>query len=126
MQNWLQQWYGINHTPQISQPIWQQENQKLQSLSGSAFEKEWLAFMIPHHGDAIMTSTVPEEYGMHNQLINLTDAINLAQSSQIGEMRTMLADWYNITSLGPNPDHVQLQLAAIQWIVNGQTSNQGG
>ena len=126
MQKWLKQRYGIDHQAVVSQPIWQQELDKLKSLSGDAFDKEWLAFMIPHHGDAIMTLTVPEEYAFHNQLINLTNTINLAQSAQIAEMRTMLVAQYGIRSLGPNPNHVQLQEAAIQWIVNGQTSNNSG
>lgn len=95
MQTWLEQWYGIDHEPQMT-PGAQKQMQKLSSLSGAEFEIEFMKTMIRHHATAVVRAQQCQEKAYHPELIQLCGDIEAAQMAEIELMTNWLCEWYGI------------------------------
>lgn len=99
MQSWLQQWYGINHEPEMK-PGDQKMIQRLASMSGSDFEIMFMEMMIRHHHIAIVRAHECERKAYHLQLLALCDNIVQSQTEEIHTMQGWLCQWYQICRTG--------------------------
>ncbi len=100
-QRFLQEWYGIDHTPRISEDaqrsIWLLEA----SAAGSDFDKLFLQQMSLHHYRALapsVTCTVGSDIE-HHQLIRYCSQIIHAQTAGIQDMREMLQKEFGIVDI---------------------------
>ncbi len=80
--------------------------QELQNTPDGQFDKVWLELMLPHHGQAVVTSKVCASGSAHYDVIALCQAMTYAQTAQINEMAGMLQNWY-----GENVPTDPMQLA---------------
>lgn len=93
MQGWLSQWYGVQHDPQLPAGGQAMLN-RLNTLSGKAFEREFMKMIISHHALAINMATTCLQDARHSELLNLCKKIITDQAQEIREMRGWLCDWY--------------------------------
>lgn len=63
---------------------------KLQTLSGSAFDREWLTMMVAHHTGAIAMATKEIQSGKSTEAKNLAQSIVAAQRAEIATMNKLL------------------------------------
>lgn len=64
---------------------------KLESLSGAAFDKEFLTMMITHHKGAIQMAQEQEKNGKNPQAVALAKKIVADQTAEIAEIQKILA-----------------------------------
>jgi len=64
---------------------------KLKTLSGAAFDREWLTMMIEHHTGAISMANTEIQSGKNAQAKGLAQSIVRAQQSEISTMKSLLA-----------------------------------
>ena len=100
MQGWLQDWYGVNYTAHMSNGHMQQMH-RMEMMSPTEFEMEFLKMMIRHHWGAVVESAICVDRAHHEELRGLCQNIILTQSEEIQQMRTMLCDWYGLCNYGP-------------------------
>ncbi len=67
----------------------------LQSLSGKDFEVKFMQDMIAHHQTALEMATLVPTHTKRPELNTLAQNIISAQTKEIGQMTTWLAQWYN-------------------------------
>lgn len=116
MTNWLRDWYGMtppegNMMPKeimdrMDMPMMrglmpsmeeqQQRMQYLETLSGPAFDIEYMSLLTDHHGMAIMMASPVLIRGHHAALYDLAAGITKDQGEQIQEMRTYLESFYGV------------------------------
>jgi uncharacterized protein (DUF305 family) len=60
------------------------------------YEVRFLEGMIDHHMMAVMMAEVCVQYAIHEELQTMCENIIAAQSAEMEEMQTWLADWYDI------------------------------
>lgn len=101
MQGWLQSWYGVSHTPTLDRKM-QRRIDALAKLSGAAFEKAFMAMMIPHHAEAIERSRDCLLQAYHAEMLNMCAKMLGAQGDEIAMMRLWLIEWYGINDLDRN------------------------
>lgn len=73
----------------------QQDLDDLSQMRGSGFEGMWLTMMIEHHEGAIEMAQTELKQGSSSAAKTLAGAIVKAQSSEIAQMRTMVAERAN-------------------------------
>ena len=95
MQTWLEDWYGVEHEPEMT-PGMETQMQKLAALSGAEFEIEFMKMMIRHHWTAVVKAQECQKRAYHPELIEVCDEIESAQLAEIELMGTWLCDWYGI------------------------------
>jgi uncharacterized protein (DUF305 family) len=100
MQGWLQQWYSVSYTAQMSNGHMQQMH-RMHMMSATEFEMEFLKMMIRHHWGAVVQSAICVDRAYHEELREMCRSIILAQTAEIQRMRTMLCDWYGLCNYGP-------------------------
>ncbi len=66
------------------------EMKKLESLSGAAFDKEFLTMMIAHHQGAIQMAQEQQKNGKNPDAVALAKKIAADQTAEIAEIRTLL------------------------------------
>lgn len=93
MQRWLQDWYGISYTPQMSRSG-EKDLQRLSTLDGADFEIAFMEMMIMHHEAAIEEGQRCVERAEHQQLIELCQNIVTSQTAEIQQMEEWLCEWY--------------------------------
>jgi uncharacterized protein (DUF305 family) len=99
MAEWRNGWYdgkpeAINMDfPGMSKGMAGMDTSKLQSLSGHAFDVEFLRQMIPHHEGAIEMAKALKGGTARPELKELADDIITAQDAEIKQMREWLAKW---------------------------------
>lgn len=93
MQNWLQNWYSISYSPQMSNRA-QKDLERLSSLSGAEFEIMFMEMMIQHHEAAVNEGRTCLDRAYHRQLIRLCENIIASQSAEIAQMQEWLCQWY--------------------------------
>ncbi len=103
MQSWLQSWYGITHQPMLDRKM-ERQLQYLATLTGAAFEKAYMAMMIPHHSMAARMSIESLNQAYHPELLNMNAMTLASQGDEIAQMRIWLQQWYGINDLDRN-DH---------------------
>jgi uncharacterized protein (DUF305 family) len=95
MQGWLQDWYGIEHTPAMT-PGAMRQMEKLAALDGAAFEIAFMKTMIRHHAGAIREGAQCLRRGWHDALLDLCAEIIAMQAEEIQTMRDWLCEWYGV------------------------------
>lgn len=94
MSAWLQDWYGVSHEPEMK-PGDMREMERLASLSGAAFEIEFMETMIKHHSKAIREAEQCLRQAYHTDLVALCQNIIAAQTAEIALMEEWLCEWYD-------------------------------
>ena len=105
MQGWLNDWYDIQHEPEMSKSD-SKQMEKLDSLNGAEFEIRFMKNMIKHHWQAVIEGAQCMERAYHDELETLCENIILTQATEIKQMRTWLCEWHNICGSRPeNNNH---------------------
>ncbi len=100
MTGWLQQWYSTAPKPEMMAEMAQMNMgmmQKLQGLTGDAFDQAFLTQMRQHHQDAITMAELVPNRATHAELKTLAQNIISAQSAERKEFADWLKTWYNVT-----------------------------
>lgn len=97
MQSWLQNWYGIQYQPELTQRE-QRQLADLAAKSGADFEIAFMQMMIQHHSIAISRAEDCVDKAFHQELIDLCENIISTQSAEIRRMNRWLCNWYDICS----------------------------
>ncbi len=92
---WLQSWYRVS--PPEEAPM--SDNQmrsmsELGSLSGAAFEAEFLEDMTVHHTQAVADASTCAKLAVHEPLIELCRDIVDAQLAEIDQMQSWQREWF--------------------------------
>lgn len=95
MQGWLNNWYELQKTPQLSG---EQRDmiERMRTMSVPDFEKRYLLMMIQHHWQAVSQSgqCVERAHDLHRDLEGLCEGIVEAQVDEIRKMRDWLCNWF--------------------------------
>lgn len=94
MQGWLQDWYGISYTPQLSTGD-MQSMQRMENFTGAQYEIRFMQSMIRHHWAAVRESGTCLENAGHPELLSLCGTIRQTQLEEIGQMQSWLEEWYD-------------------------------
>ena len=94
MQEWLLDWYGIEHEPQMDDPVHHEQMMELEELSGSEFEIAFLQMMSEHHAMAVEDGRECLSSAEHRELLRLCRSIVLTQLREIRQMEMWLCRWY--------------------------------
>jgi hypothetical protein len=98
MQGWLKGWYGIGHAPEMVEHD-QVDLKHLASLSGAAFEQQFMQQMAAHHMVAVERAAECLLRTTHAALTEECDNIAESQARQIHQMRDWLCQWYSLCAL---------------------------
>lgn len=93
LQDWLLDWYGRTHRPEMS-PSDERQLVRLSQLSGGAFETEFMDMMVQHHHTAIVRSSVCLMRAYHGALIGMCEDMIQSQLDETRMMKTWLCRWY--------------------------------
>ena len=93
MQAWLQAWYGITYAPEMK-PGDMKTMERLASLSGAAFEIEFMEMMIRHHRKAVVEGETCIRRADHEELRSLCETIIEEQSEEIALLQSWLCSWF--------------------------------
>lgn len=94
MQDWLADWYGIQHEPMMDDPDHHQQMAVLAALSGEAFEIAFLDMMVEHHAMAVVDGVHCLLQSEHDELRELCQSIVTSQIHEIVQMQVWLCLWY--------------------------------
>jgi uncharacterized protein (DUF305 family) len=94
MQEWLRDWYGIEHEPVMDDPHHHHQIMQLQELFGGEFEAAFLEMMIEHHAPAVGEGRDCTEEAEHAQLKRLCQRIISSQTREITQMQVWLCRWF--------------------------------
>lgn len=94
MQGWLQGWYGISYSPQLSTGD-MRSMQRMENFTGAQYEIRFMQSMIRHHWAAVRESGTCLENAGHPELLSLCGTIRQTQLEEIGQMQSWLEDWYD-------------------------------
>ena len=98
MTGWLQQWY--NATPQSGMNMGMGDMAKLESLTGDAFDQEFMTQMRMHHQSALDMARLVPDRATHAELKTLGENIIRTQTAEIQQFETWLKSWYNVDVAG--------------------------
>lgn len=99
MRGWLAEWYPDVPVETTYRPMMRD----LSGLSGDELDRAFLADMIPHHAEAVMTSQMLLQRGAdHEEVRSLAAAIRDAQQMEITLMRGMQSQWFPSSAPGPS------------------------
>ena len=94
MQSWLQDWYGVSHSPSMSTGNMKSMS-RLQDLQGADFEITFMRTMTRHHWAAVREAGKCVENAYHKELVSLCDGIVSGQLAEIRQLNTWLCQWYD-------------------------------
>lgn len=95
LQGWLAKWYGIRHEPQMRRSE-MRDLEAMAELPAEEYEMAFMKSMIPHHLQAIESSSSCLIRASHGELIGTCADIIAAQAKEIETLRTWLCEWYEI------------------------------
>lgn len=136
-QQYLQEWHGISHVPQLS-PEGQQQIQLLeQAAAGPQFDQAFLETFSRHHYLALAPSQDCQVKAdiQHDALIHYCEGIVRTQTRAINEMREQLCKKFNTCDYQPAPgikgqhssneviDKRYAAMSALAWPATGRGSN---
>jgi uncharacterized protein (DUF305 family) len=98
MQEWLRDWYGITHQPELDRKT-QRQIDALSKLTGGDFEKAFMAVMIGHHTQAAHMAIECLNQAYHPEMLNMCAMMLGSQGDEIAMMRIWLIQWYGINDL---------------------------
>ena len=90
---WLQQWYGVSYTGEITQSA-RRDIERLAALSGAEFEDEFLEEFSKHHLQIIKQSEHVVRRAYHDELRREARMTIVSQSRQVIMMQTWDCAWY--------------------------------
>lgn len=98
MRAWYEAWYGNTPPDSLMGGMHMDgmtgDTAKLQSVSDSEFDREFITQMIPHHEMAIMMAEMLRAGTDRAEMKTLADNIITSQSREIQMMRSWLEAWY--------------------------------
>jgi uncharacterized protein (DUF305 family) len=108
MTSWYERWYGVALASDSARTTGMgmtglgmdgmgmsgTDMSALESTSGAAFDRRFLAMMIPHHASAVMMAAAITASGPRSEVSDLADRIIAAQSTEIGRMQAWRVRWY--------------------------------
>lgn len=103
-QRFLRDWYGVNHTPQLTQQAQQQIQALTQAGTGNAFDRAFLENFSNHHYGALVPSLdcqVKSDLN-HDELKHYCEGIVESQKRDINDMRDQLCKRFNICDFQPS------------------------
>ena len=103
MQSWLQDWYGISYSPQMTQGM-QNQMDRMAQMVGAEFEVAFMKSMIRHHWRAVVSATGCIDQAYHTELVDMCASIVETQVAEITQMRTWLCEWHGVCHYGPKGD----------------------
>ena len=68
----------------------------LKGKTGDAFDKEFIANMIVHHEGAVDMANEAKKSAKHQEIKTLSDAIIVAQTNEITDMKSWYKSWYGV------------------------------
>lgn len=78
----------------------------LKSKSGDDFDRAFISEMIGHHEGAVEMAKLSKEQAKHDEIKQLSDAIILAQETEITEMKKWQIEWgYGNTNSNEHSEH---------------------
>lgn len=95
MQSWLADWYGIQHEPEMTAGE-ERRMARMEALSTSEFEAEYMSMMIRHHSTAIREADRCLNRAHHGDLLDLCRDIIAEQATEIQLFSEWLCDWHDI------------------------------
>ena len=98
MTSWLQEWgqpvpedmSGMDMSEDMPGMMSMEDMEELESLSGAAFDKQFLTMMIAHHEGAIEMAKTEQADGQNSDAITLAEQIEEAQTTEITTMNDLL------------------------------------
>ena len=81
---------SIDHGSMMKGMLTVEELDSLGTLTGTDFDRAWLAAMIAHHEGAIDMATDVRESGINSEIATLADDVTTTQSSEIELMTSLL------------------------------------
>lgn len=98
MTSWLQEWgqpvpedmSGMDMSEDMPGMMSMEDMDELESLSGAAFDKQFLTMMIAHHEGAIEMAKTEQADGQNSDAITLAEQIEEAQTTEITTMNDLL------------------------------------
>lgn len=100
MQAWLQDWYGLSYSPQMTQGE-QNRMERMAQMFGAEFEIAFMKSMIRHHWKAVVEASGCIDRAYHQELVALCANIIETQVAEITLMRSWLCEWYGVCNYGP-------------------------
>jgi uncharacterized protein (DUF305 family) len=103
-QRFLRDWYGVNHTPQLTQQGQQQIQTLTQTAAGNQFDRAFLETFSNHHYGALIPSQdcrVKADL-LHNELKHYCEGIVENQTREINGMRDQLCKRFNVCDFQPS------------------------
>jgi uncharacterized protein (DUF305 family) len=96
MRSWYQAWYGaaVPTTGAMGGMMGDADLATLRGLSGEAFDRAFIAQMIPHHQMAVHMAQMALPGAQHQELRGLLQAISASQSAEIAQMQQWYQAWY--------------------------------
>lgn len=112
MSHWLKDWYGQEPPSGTTMPMDQMAEmmpmlhgrmpdmaarmERLRTLSGPAFDVEFLSMMTDHHAMAVMMATTVLIGGHHADLYTLAEDVVISQGQEIRQMDEWLDRFYGV------------------------------
>lgn len=97
MRTWYQSWFGgsvpVDGMGMMHMDSMRGDLTRLQTISSPAFDKEFIAQMIPHHEMAIMMAQMLESTSNRSEMKQLAKNIIEAQTREINLMREWYRQW---------------------------------
>lgn len=94
MKAWHRQWFGSDLQPDTTSAMMGIDMSPLEATSGDAFDRTFLAMMIPHHASAVVMADSVKSGGPRQEVAQLADEIISAQAKEIGRMQQWRELWY--------------------------------
>lgn len=92
---WLQQWHNTKPLTGMMHGGMDMTS-RLRTLSGDAFDREFLILMHEHHRGAVMMSQMVPARAIHDELKTLAKNIITAQEAEIQQFMRWATSWYNL------------------------------
>ncbi len=99
MSEWRAKRYGeraaaVNSSfPGMREGMKGMDMKKLESLTGNAFDLEFIRQMIPHHEGAVIMAKDTSGYDTHAEIKTLSNTVIKAQEAEIRQMKGWLVEW---------------------------------
>ena len=96
MRSWYQAWYGaaVPTTGARGGMMGDADLATLRGLSGEAFDRAFIAQMLPHHQMAVQMAQMALPGAQHQELRGLLGAIVANQNAEIAQMQSWYLAWY--------------------------------
>jgi uncharacterized protein (DUF305 family) len=87
------------------------------SIEGTAFDRQFIEMMVPHHESALEMAKIAQERGKHPEIRQMADDIINVQAAEIDQMLNWLEAWYG-TRETPSMDQMPM-LTGMEGMAHG-------